>query len=54
MANVSQKTADNKPKMSKKTKDYIFVALMLLIPVIHFIIFWGVVNWFALLILQKF
>lgn len=49
MANVSQKTAGGKPKMSKKTKDYIFVALMLLIPVVHFIIFWGVVNFNSIL-----
>ncbi len=35
---------------SKKVKDYIFVAAMLLIPVIHFIIFWGVVNFNSILL----
>ena len=35
---------------NKKAKDYAFVALMLLIPVIHFIIFWGVVNFNSILL----
>ena len=35
---------------SKKSKDYAFIALMLLIPVIHFIIFWGVVNFNSILL----
>ena len=30
--------------LTKKQKDYGFVAVMLLIPTIHFIIFWGIVN----------
>ncbi len=30
--------------LSKKAKDYWFVAIMLLIPVVHFIIFWFIVN----------
>ncbi len=35
---------------NKKAKDYAFVAFMLLIPVIHFIIFWGVVNFNSILL----
>ena len=41
----------NSTKMAdKKTKDYVFVALMLLIPAIHFMIFWGVVNFNSILL----
>ncbi len=36
--------------LKKKEKDYIFVAIMLFIPVIHFIIFWGVVNFNSILL----
>ena len=35
---------------NKKAKDYAFVAIMLLIPVVHFIIFWGVVNFNSILL----
>ena len=35
--------------MTKKRKDYLFVALMLLIPTVNFIIFWVVVNFNSLL-----
>ena len=35
---------------NKKKKDYLFVAAMLLIPVIHFIIFWGGVNFNSILL----
>ena len=35
---------------NKKKKDYLFVAVMLLIPVIHFIVFWGVVNFNSILL----
>ena len=28
----------------KRKRDYAFIAIMLFIPVVHFIIFWGVVN----------
>ena len=35
--------------LSRRAKDGIFIALMLLIPVVHFIIFWGVVNFNSLL-----
>ena len=45
------KTANvKKSKMTKKNMDYIFVVFMLLIPVIHFIIFWGVVNFNSILL----
>lgn len=44
MNKVSTKLAN------KKKKDYLFVAVMLLIPVIHFIIFWGVVNFNSILL----
>lgn len=43
----------NKPSIklaNKKKKDYLFVAAMLLIPVIHFIVFWGVVNFNSILL----
>lgn len=30
--------------LSKKQKDYGFVAVMLLIPIVHFIVFWVIVN----------
>ena len=35
--------------LKRKTKKRIFTALMLLIPVVHFIIFWGVVNFNSIL-----
>lgn len=35
---------------NKKKKDYLFVAVMLAIPIIHFIIFWGVVNFNSILL----
>ncbi|MBQ8393972.1 MAG: sugar ABC transporter permease [Clostridia bacterium] len=50
MARLSSKTESNKPRMSKKAKDYVFVAAMLFIPVVHFIIFWGVVNFNSILL----
>ena len=34
----------NKKVLSRRAKDNIFIAGMLLIPVVHFIIFWGAVN----------
>ncbi len=50
MVGLSKKTVANKNGMTKKTKDYIFVALMLLIPVVHFIIFWVIVNFNSILL----
>jgi len=50
MVSLLKNTAVNKNRMTKKTKDYIFVALMLLIPVIHFIIFWVIVNFNSILL----
>lgn len=44
MATLTKKT------MTKKQKDYVFVALMLLIPVINFIIFWVIVNFNSILL----
>ena len=50
MVSLLKKTNVNKNKMTKKTKDYIFVSLMLLIPVVHFIIFWIIVNFNSILL----
>lgn len=50
MSSTATATGKRKITLNKKTKDYIFVALMLLIPVIHFIIFWGVVNFNSILL----
>lgn len=50
MVSLLKNTNVNKNKMTKKTKDYIFVSLMLLIPVVHFIIFWIIVNFNSILL----
>jgi len=50
VVSLLKKTNVNKNKMTKKTKDYIFVSLMLLIPVVHFIIFWIIVNFNSILL----
>lgn len=42
-----------KIKLKRKHKKYIFVAGMLLIPVVHFIIFWGAVNFNSLFLSFK-
>ena len=50
MSSTSPIATQAKKTLSKKTKDYIFVALMLAVPVVHFIIFWGVVNFNSILL----
>ena len=50
MDSSSVGTVNKKSILTKKTKDYIFVAAMLIIPVVHFIIFWGVVNFNSILL----
>ncbi len=37
-------------KLKSKRMDGVFVALMLAVPVVHFIIFWGVVNFSSILL----
>lgn len=49
MENAAQNTLKERRGLTKKQKDYIFVACMLLIPVINFIIFWVVVNFNSIL-----
>lgn len=50
MSVTSTDNTVNKTRITKKHKDYIFVALMLFIPVVHFIIFWIVVNFNSILL----
>lgn len=52
---VTSSEASKKITLNKKAKDNLFVLIMLFIPVVHFIIFWVIVNFNSILLsFQKF